>query len=267
MSQQHDKAIVFIADDRYSDYARLAIKDAWDYSSGSCPIYLIHDRRLSETNRKRFLKLSNRYSIDLNLLNVSEEHLFYENVKMKYHITDIAFAKLLIADLVPKNVKYAYYIDIDVLFMQDISDLLAIEPNKSMAVVDHNEPREYVRLFGKPGRYINAGVFVANLDRWRNLQVSQRAKEVFEENKEKLVYADQDLLMLVFEEDWEDLPIEYNFMLSSRLNKYVKNLYPLDWDCRVVNPVIVHYLGPSKPWGTSGDKHTHLIWKQRYKNL
>jgi len=267
MTQDETKAIVFIADNQYSDYVRLAIKDAWEYSSGACPIYLVHDKRLSDTGKNRLVELANKYSINLRLVDVPEEHFFYENMPMKYHISDIAYAKLLLGELLPENVKYAYYIDIDVLFVQDLSSFLAIEPERHLCIADHNEPLEYKRLFDSSGRYINAGVFIANLDMWRSSDIAQRAKTLLTEHADSLVYADQDLMMFVFGDDWDELPIEYNFMLNWRINKYTKNLYPLDWDKKEVAPVIVHYLGPSKPWGFSDDKHTHRIWRDRFNSL
>jgi lipopolysaccharide biosynthesis glycosyltransferase len=265
--QDETKAIVFIADNEYSDYARLAIKDAWEYSSGTCPIYLVHDERLSESNKQRLIDLANKYNADVRLVLVPHDYFFYKNTPMKYHITDIAYAKLLLGELLPKTVKYAYYVDIDVMFMEDLSGFLAIEPTAPYCAVDHNEPLEYRRLFNTVGRYMNAGVFVANLDKWRNADVASNAKEILIDRAQDLIYADQDLMMFVFGDDWEELPIEYNFMLNGRINKYVKNLYPLDWDKREVSPVIVHYLGPSKPWGFSDDKHTHRMWQDRFSRL
>lgn len=267
MAQDETKAIVFIADNEYSGYAHLAIKDAWEYSSGACPIYLVHDERLSEPNKQRLIDLANKYSVDLRLVLVPDNYFFYKNAPVKYHITDIAYAKLLLGDLLPKTVKYAYYVDIDVVFMGDLSGFLAIEPTAPYCAADHNEPLEYKRLFSVVGRYMNAGVFIANLDKWRDADVVNHAKKILMDRAQELIYADQDLMMLVFGNDWEELPIEYNFMLNGRFNKYVKNAYPLDWNKREVSPVIVHFLGPSKPWGSSNDKNTHAMWRDRFSRL
>jgi lipopolysaccharide biosynthesis glycosyltransferase len=263
----NDKAIVFVVDSNYVDYARLAIKDVWNASGGRVPVYLLAAGDINGPMIKDLTCTQIDNGIDMKMITLRNTEQFYANEGDIAHITRTAYAKLLLAKLLPKNIKFAYYFDIDILVMKDISSLFDIEPEKSICVADHRAEDEFVRLHGRGGRYINTGVFVANLKRWRELEVEKKAAEVLDSGLYKILWPDQDLMSIIFDNDWEELPLEYNFMLSATFNPHIENCGDLDWDKTKVDPAIVHFLGPSKPWGNLNDKHTHKIWRDRFAQV
>jgi lipopolysaccharide biosynthesis glycosyltransferase len=263
----NDKAIVFIVDGNYANYARLAIKDVWEASGGRVPVYLLTTNGITHQVIKDLTSTQVDYGIDMKMICVKNDEQFYAKRDGIAHITKTAYAKMLMADLLPKHVKFAYYFDIDILVMRDLSEIFEIEPEKSLCAVDHRSDDDYVRLHGRGGKYFNAGVLIANLDRWRSLGVVEKAAEVLNDDRWKIRWLEQDVMSIVFDDDWEELPLEYNFLMSRTFNPYIENCGDLDWDKTKVDPAILHFLGPSKPWGNSNDKHTHRIWRARFSQI
>lgn len=257
------KAIVVAVDNTYADYARLTVHDAWAYSGKQYPVYIFYDDTLSHDNAMRIEKMRNKYGIDVCWWRIDRLSSFYKDLPRDHHVSPIAYSKLLMGELLWEGVKTAYYIDIDTLVLRDLTELFSIEPEKAICVADHGSEEDYFRLYKEPGRYINTGVIVANLARWNSMNVMSRVKQTIDEYGNRLRWAEQDIMMNVFKDEWEKLPIEYNFMLHGRFNPLVKNNGDLDWDPSEVDPAILHFIGPSKPWGDKNDKNTHRMWRRR----
>lgn len=257
------KAIVVVVDNKYADYARLTIHDAWAYSGKQYPVYVFHDDSLNVANGSRIEKLRDKYGIDIRWWRIDRSASFYKDLPGDSHISSVAYAKLFMGDLLWEGIRTAYYIDIDTLILRDLSEFFAIEPKKSICVVDHNHEEDHVRLYGEPGRYINTGVIIANLPRWKSINLGKMIEETIETYGSRLRWVEQDIMMNVFKDDWEELPIEYNFMMNTRFNSLLKASKTSDWDSEVVNPAILHFTGPVKPWMDGSSGYSHRKWRKR----
>jgi len=269
-TMKNDKAIVFITDDMYIDYLPVALVDAWEACDGKVPIYVIFEGGTKVKNIDKIGDVAEKYGIDMRtsvlpMKHVDELKRFWQDPD-EPDISAFQYAKCLLNEALPKHIKYAYYLDIDILIMRRFPDFLSIEPEQTIAVVDQNQPNEAERLLGTPGRYFSTGVMIVNLERWRKTGVTAKLKKIVKERSDELLNGAQDALFLALHYDWDELPLIYNFYLMPD-NPYVKNTKSYDWDPAEIKPVIVHYCGPWKPWNGDRRANTYRMWRDKRKKI
>jgi lipopolysaccharide biosynthesis glycosyltransferase len=162
------------------------------------------------------------------------------------HLSKMTFARLLIPDVVPREVGRVLYLDVDLLILADLAPLLAVDlDGKCMAAVHdrgdakmkkgdpdfHNLPR--VR------DYFNCGVLLIDVERWREEQVPQKALAFLEANP-RTPFGDQDALNVATDGRWKILDPKWNFQ-----RHFVTALERLD---SIDRPWIVHFVMAEKPW-------------------
>lgn len=260
MSQK--KAIALVLDDGYADKALPAILDLWTHSGRQYPIYVMHGANLSQSSKFRIRKFADIHRIELQFYDISSKGGVISGLKTRNHISLVAYAKLLLGELLWEGVNFVYYFDVDILVLRDLGELFAIEPKKAIAAVDHRLDKERGRLLGTNGRYLNSGVLVANLPRWKAINAMKMFEEAVKNHAHKFKYNDQDVFAVAFDEETEELPIEYNFMLN-RCNPYVVECGDYDWDPEKINPAILHFIGPVKPWSANSMAKSHKMWRRR----
>jgi len=256
------KAIVFVLDDGYADKALSAILDVWGFSGKKYPVYIMHGNNLSQNSKFRIRKLADTHRIDLRFFDVSSKGGVISGLKTRNHISVVAYAKLLLGELLWEGINFAYYFDADILVLRDLSELFAIEPTKAIAAVDHRLDSERGRLLGTNGRYLNSGVIVANLPRWNSVNTMKMFEEAIRVHSHKFKFNDQDVFAVALDEETDHLPIEYNFMMH-RCNEYLVEDGELDWDPEKINPAILHFIGPTKPWSANSHEKSHKMWRKR----
>lgn len=256
------KAIVFVLDDGYADKALPAILDVWKYSGRRYPVYIMHGNNLSQNFKFKIRKLADTHGIDLRFFDISTKGGVFMALGTTSHIAEIAYAKLLLGELLWEGVNFAYYFDADILVLRNLDELFAIEPAKAIAAVDHRLDGERGRLLGQNGRYLNSGVLVANLPRWNAINAIRMFDEAVRVHAHKFRYNDQDIFAIAFDDETDDLPIEYNFMLH-HCNPHLENCRDLDWDPEKVNPAVLHFIGPVKPWSANSGAKSHKMWRKR----
>lgn len=258
------KAIVFVLDDAYVEPGRLAIKDVCERAGAHYPVYVFHGNSLSDRSKQKLIDLSKKYNIDLRLKDISQDGKIFFDLDIRTHVSSVAYAKHLIGELVWEGFTEAYYFDVDILVLDDLSELFSIVPEKAMAAVNHNDDNLRTGLLGSPGAYYNTGVLAINLLRWQKINAVDKFKSAIQNYSSKFRYHDQDIFAVAFNEEIEEMPLRYNFYLNSRLNKYVKYGRDSDWDTSEIQPAIIHFIGPTKPWSPGASRVSHKMWRKRH---
>lgn len=261
------KAIVFVLDDAYLEPGRLAIKDVCERAGGRYPVYVFHGNSLGDKSKLKLAELASKYNIDIRLKDVSREGEMFLSLDIRTHVSNVAYAKHLIGSLVWEGFTTAYYFDADILVLDDLSALFEIVPSKAMAAVNHSADHLRESLLGEAGAYYNTGVFVANLLRWQKINAIEKFKLAIQEYSHKFKYHDQDVFAVAFDDEIEDLPIEYNFLMNGRFNSYVADKPGLPWDTSKVSPAILHFIGPMKPWSPNANREVHRMWRKRNSSI
>ena len=158
----------------------------------------------------------------------------------------MAYARLALPQLIAED--RVFYVDADLLVQaqwqalweMDLGDaVLAASPD----IVTKTLGAERLNLekFGLDGAapYLQSGVMVIDLNKWREFEVSGKVLTYLRENPDHCCFWDQSALNVVLYKRWKMLPLEWNT--------------PAWWadqgreGCTIQAPVL-HFVGPHKPW-------------------
>lgn len=162
--------------------------------------------------------------------------------------------RLVIAEELPEY-RHVIYTDCDVIIRQDLGLLyqtIDLSDNYMAGVAEAStewQINRYKPLGCVPGKYINSGFLVLNLEAMRQDNVSARFAE-FLARAEYLEFPDQDAINIVCRERLYYLPPEYNsirtFLLPAYRDLFLKYYSPAALK-RVHQLGNIHYTG-QKPW-------------------
>lgn len=207
-----------------------------------------------------------KYNQNINSINFEDK--YFNDFHISEHITKAGYFKLLLGQMIPEDVTSGLYLDCDIVVTGSLKEFCSqtfldgIEENGTplLAVTDVRANREINRL-NKGGAnltsYFNTGVFYAYLKKWRAEHMAEKMIEIGANYGEQLVYLDQDIMNIFFKSDYKELEDTYN---KDAAVKYAEL------------PIILHYLGNSKPWhfvDNSPNKHIYRKYLKMtpFKNL
>jgi lipopolysaccharide biosynthesis glycosyltransferase len=189
----------------------------------------------------------------------------FKEINIPEQFTESIFHRLLIPELLPKDIHKAIYLDCDLLVLSDLGELWDREIGDwhLLAAQDYYYPyiklglRNYEEL-GIPAlcKYFNSGVLVINLDKWRELNTSARVSEYIVKPRNYTIFGDQEALNAVLWKEWGELDPKWNqqVILINLLENFewVNALKARVGEDRyhdiVTNPFIKHFTSPRKPW-------------------
>ncbi|MDD5578207.1 MAG: glycosyltransferase family 8 protein [Methylobacter sp.] len=218
---------------------------------------------VDDSNPKLFKSISfikSRYGIVIETLGLNSEIL--SKFKITHHVSTATYFRLLLSDILPKSIEKVLFLDADLIVNGELNELLRLsfspysDAKESHDIyvyaVNHRySKKELERLaFAQfnSDTYFNAGVMYINLKIWRDNCIASRLIENAEKYNENLLWWDQDVLNITFEDKWSELDYKYNsFQLTERSESDYK---------------IIHYTGSSKPWHfRNNHPYKHLYWK------
>lgn len=178
------------------------------------------------------------------------------------HISTATYLRLLAPQLVPDNVTRLLYLDGDVLAAEGLEPLSSIDlAGRALgAVRDFEVPlvsspggiASWRQLGLDPGApYVNAGVLVIDVARWRELGLGERALE--DQRRHRTVTGDQGSLNVVAQGEVTLLDPRWNAQGSLlHLDLFAQSPHKEALlrrrDELLSRPAIIHFVGPHKPW-------------------
>ena len=157
----------------------------------------------------------------------------------------IVYMRLLLDKLLPAEVDRIIYLDCDTMVCQPIERLYDIDMgNKPIAaafdpfhlgIKKGHDIRWKQTPFETGDSYFNSGVLLIDLKRYAAADIQGHLKAYAEQGVLKSLFFDQDMLNLIFLNDWQKLNWRFN----------VLNPLPAH---ESMHPVIVHYTGFRQPW-------------------
>ncbi len=218
-------------------------------------IHLLHDDTLTQENREKFLRTTQKYSQEIEFVNVEayKNNFSDELLKLAGSWTIGTLYRLLITEVL--KLDRVIYLDGDVIVNLDIRELWEIDmEGKSLAgAKDLTNPRwgdtTRAELLGcDTANYINAGVVIMDLRKIRSRGSLFKIATDFIIAKRDLILApDQDALNAIFRNDIK--------IISNKFNAHFSMMSENMPDC------IIHMLA-WKPWiAITGVQSDRLYWK------
>jgi lipopolysaccharide biosynthesis glycosyltransferase len=231
--------VVFAADRGYMQHLAVAVASLLENNSGM-NIYIINND-LSANDWKKLKKIST--GKDSNLIDAKIDDRQIENLLTNSYFTKAMYYRLFIPEIV-KGEK-ALYLDSDIVVNQQINDLYNTDiSNTFLAAVDNMEIYNHHDLeMEYSAKYFNSGVMLINLEYWRTYNVKKKVINFVSRKREVIRFPDQDGLNSVINGNWLELHPKYNMHSKLYACPMVSPIKEA-----IANPVIIHYIGPSKPW-------------------
>lgn len=174
------------------------------------------------------------------------------------HISAAAFWRIHLAELLPRDVQYALYLDSDLVITGDLitrcaEELSAPGENNPLVWAVEESSSHSLEKFGlEQGSYFNSGVLLLNMARWRDEAFGERLELLNQKVGGQLDWWDQDLLNIAINHDWQ----EFGHWANGILGK------------RAPDNLVVHFNGRDKPWHLgSSDPDAALYFFYRKKTL
>lgn len=214
-----------------------------------------------------------RHHIAYYMMNASRFAKLPKLGEVKLHITQAAYYRLFLTEIIPDDVEKVLYLDGDIAVTGSLSELWNTDISDCAVggVTDMSEAiQEYSRL-GYPSEfgYFNSGVLLINLKYWRKNKVVDTFQKIMTETPERIKFHDQDVLNISFYDCKKQLSLKYNFQNGFL---YKKEFWQIDGQKyeqsvmeAVKQPVIIHYSARIKPWFVDCENPLKGEWVKYYK--
>lgn len=262
--------VVMASDDGYAPYMGTSILSLLENNVKSFEtinLYII-DNGISEANRKKLTQQSDAFqNVNTSFFDLTERFLTLHPV-VENGWDNTIYGRFFLDDVVDESAEKVLYLDSDTIVNASLKELISTDIKEYClaGVADLSEKKQKEFLDMSPScRYINSGVLLVNMKKWRELKIPEKLIEFVNTFPKKLPTPDQDAINAVCGSMTLILPLKYNFgwMLSERRLKW--DYYKADFRYSYeevydtikdsyANVAIFHFFGPLKPWR----KHEYL---------
>lgn len=173
-------------------------------------------------------------------------------------MTKECYLRILAPEILPLALSRVLYLDCDLVALDDLRPLWETDLQGKAVGAVPDYPRlpsvmspERRRTLGIPLdlTYVNSGVLLIDLDRWRRLGLTQPLLDYVAAKGPALEFWDQDAFNAVIPDELHLLDCRWN--LQARMYRCGRRGYPLEFEATREarrRPAILHYTGSEKPW-------------------
>ena len=210
---------------------------------------------ISDENKAKVLKLKDYFSnFSIEYIPIDPENYKDLTPTTAGYIPNDTYFRYVIPEIKP-NIDKAIYLDVDVIVKKDINDLYNEDLEGNLiGAINHPKFCWNYPYFNKviknlalknPLQYFNGGVIVFDCKKCRKQKITRTLMKKTKELKDKIIWADQDIFNLVFENKVKLLPEKYNALRSVYESEKIN-------DTNIINDLyIIHFNGKEKPWNNT----------------
>lgn len=236
-------------------------------------VYII-GQNLSSESCNRFAKMERKYKRKIQILPLNDLSEYFAFSFDTNGWNPIILARLLLDRLLPTTVNKILYLDGDTVNIAPLKDLYNMDLSNFVlgGVIEATISMKYRTNLGlEKYPYINAGVLLINLEKWREEKWGEKCIHYYKKKNGKLFANDQDIINVVLKDNIYYLPPKYNFYniywfypykMLKKLMKNATYYSPTIYQESIKNPAIIHYLGEERPWRKG---NTHKFKKEYIK--
>lgn len=274
--------VVYASDNNYAPYLAVSLNSLILNNSNESINIFILDNNISENN-KDYLKIliskNNNFQIKFistkkfeNSVNISKSQI---DGLLGINLT--SYSRLLLSSILPNDIEKVIYIDCDSLIVDNIRKLWEINIDKYMcAGVLDTTPTYFKEIVGlnDEDEYINAGMLLINLKKWREENVEKHFLNFLENKYGKNIHHDQGVINGVLKNKILIIHPKYNLLgpFHGKDYDFVKKWFGISYDYynkEIIeeaqkNPVFIHFSGGSieRPWANK--KHYYKSLYDKY---
>jgi lipopolysaccharide biosynthesis glycosyltransferase len=219
--------IVSAADEGFAAHFAAMLHSAWTHHP-TAEFYLL-DCGIEPQTLGALREFANNRSIRLNIVII--DATMFRDLPTTKAFSAAVYARLLIPDLFPNSIERVLYLDADCIVVDDLLPLWNFDMGK--AAIAAAPDFDGATVEGEID--INSGVMLMNLAVWRHEELAATAMTFAKKHNPRL--PDQAGINVACIGKIVHLPEKWNFQLN-------KPRGPGQW----IEPSIIHYAGPKKPW-------------------
>ncbi len=232
--------ICFTVDNNYAKYTGSAVASVLSNANidDKLTFYIISSD-ITEENKEKINNLKRIKDFSIVYIKPKEDEFSeFKKIKTTGYLPLTSFYRLKLASYI--NEDKIIYLDPDIIVNTSLKELYNtnVEQYFMGAIADIGSKRYHKRNQLKQKFYVNSGVLLINLKKWRQ----ENAEEIFincaKDNQNVFILGDQDILNKAFDGKILKLDSRWNVQVS---NYTSRSNYSLKFN-------ILHYTGPQKPW-------------------
>jgi len=257
--------IVFASDPNYLVHLTVAIKSLLiNNTAHNIDLHVITGN-LDNSNWEILNDIVSEFkNTKLSVHKINENEL--SKLKINHHFKVSNYYRLFCENIIRED--KVLYLDADIVVKDDISNLFNIDLNGYFLAAVENpgfDKHESLKM-DQESRYFNSGVMLINLSLWREYKVFSKVLEFVSNFPEAVSFVDQCGLNAVINGKWRQLEPKYNQQscFFENINNQLSCFSSNELSTSILNPLIIHYTGSSKPWHIC-NKHPYKkeYWKYR----
>lgn len=243
--------ICLSSDNNYAQHLGVTIASILKNAKKSDDLHFyILDGGINKENKEKLLSLKSIKNFQIEFISIDPEK--FENCPlMGNYITMATYYRFMIPTLLP-NLDKILYLDCDMVINESLAKLYSEDiEDYWIAGVEDLGYYQHRRILKRETEsfYINAGLILINLKKWRKDGIEEKLFKFAAENKDILVHQDQDVINMVLSEKSKPLDLKWNVQ-DSFYRAGDRNAHP---DSKLFkkakkNPAIIHFTGKAKPW-------------------
>ena len=215
---------------------------------------------IKEKNKKLLKKLVFKYKRNIEIIELKSLDEYFDFDFDTFGWNPIVLARLLVDQLIPKNINKILYLDGDTIVrgcLEELWDTKLNDKTFAMSIEPTVDRKRKCDLGLEKYPYYNAGVILMNLERFRKINASKIIIDYYREHDGKLFANDQDAINASMKDEILTVSPKYNFYNIfyqypySFMKKLMDDVPYIEKDVyldAVKNPCIIHYLGEERPW-------------------
>jgi lipopolysaccharide biosynthesis glycosyltransferase len=244
-------SVLFCCDPDYYQHLSVALVSLLENNKSNLfDINLISSQKDSAAEKKLSTSTSRFENFNLQLYYRSIEDI--SRWHTSFHIKSETYLRLFATYILPRNLEKTLYLDADLVVIDDLSDLWKTDLG-DYALAAAPDPFGASRRgpLGMPSDtcYVNAGVLLLNLAKWRSDNLSARLADYIEREGSNLLFHDQDAINAVLHRAIKPLSYRWNYqakMLRPPRFNALADRAAIREAGR--SPAIIHYTSARKPW-------------------
>jgi lipopolysaccharide biosynthesis glycosyltransferase len=256
--------VCFSSDNKYATHLGVSIASILKNKNEDDNLkFYVLDGGISETNKENLLLLKSIADFEIKLIKDDNSRFSEIRVYRKDHITCAAYFRLILPEVCNSEDKIIY-LDCDLIVITSLREMLKIDlaGNYIGAVLDIEHIEQAKRLNLK--QYINSGVLLINALAWRYDNITAKVFDWAKNNKNIILYHDQDILNGTLEKNIKIIDSAWNIQIS-KIKISNNDSYKAFPDAK-----IIHYIA-YKPWEASNiamkDLYYEYLSLTPWKNL
>ena len=278
--------VIYHSSDTFADITGVSMLSLFENNKNIEGIHVLYiEKGITQENKNKLQIIAKQYGRTLEFITMPDwsEKLNIDLKSCKKNWLGFGYNRLFLTEYVPDNVERVLYLDSDTVIENSLEELWNTDlEGWYLAGVDDCLSSKYRTLvnLGENGTYVNSGMLLVNLKKWREENVTQKFVEYIVSQNGYFVFNEQTILNSMFSGKIKILHQKYNVNSLVYLFSYNELMYlrrPLNFSYAETefysarqNPIITHFTGnflvTRRPWIKDSD-HPHVNVYLYYKNM